>query len=166
MGKSIGKKKAEQLAASHPGITLSSWLDINYKHVVLEQRISEGGKTLVVPRHNVDLTIGLLSTDNINDWIHLATTFVPAGTILDRVPESFYDLKILQLRQVLTRKLLEEPNNQTAKRYMDILERRDPTRWGQHRPGGVKISTKATTEVGDEAEKTNQISLEFEIVDP
>lgn len=166
MGKAIGKAKAEKLAKEHPGITLSSWLDINYKHVVLEPQIVNGGKVLVVPRHNVELTIGLLSTDNIKDWIHLATTFAPAGTILDCVPESFYDLKILQLRQVLTRKLIEEPNNNTARRYMEILERRDPTRWGQHRPGGVKITTTAKNGEKDEEKGPNQISLEFEIVDP
>ena len=164
MGKSIGKAKAEKLAKEHPGITLSSWLELNYTHVTMDQKITEGGKTLVVPKHNVELTIGLLSTDNINDWVHLATTFAPVGTILDRVPESMYDLKILQLRQLLTKKLVTEPNNSTARRWLDILERRDATRWGQHRPGGVKITTTAKGGENDEEPSGGELKLEFEIV--
>lgn len=158
--KSLGKKKAEELEKKAPGITLSGWLKQNYTHVTLDQRIASDGKMLVVPRHNVELTIGLLSTDNIKDWSHIAFHFAPAGTIIDRVPESTYDQSILLLRQLLTKRLLEEPDNKTAKRYMDILERRDPTRWAQAK-NAVKVS--ATTNSGD-GEHDKKITFDFEIV--
>ena len=70
--KSLGKKKAAQLAATHPGITLPSWLDQNYKHVTLSTSITEGATRLVCPQSNVELTIALLSTENVADWARVA----------------------------------------------------------------------------------------------
>lgn len=164
--KSLGKKKAEELEAKAPGITLSGWLEKNYTHVTLDENIQSQGKILRVPKHNVELTIGLLSTDNIKDWSHLAFHWAPAGTIIDRVPENIYDQSILLLRQLLTKKLLQEPDNKTAKRYMEILERRDPTRWAQ-KSKGMHIKASATnddvkSEGGESGSK--KVVFDFDIV--
>lgn len=160
--KGLGKKKAERLERKAPGITLSGWLKKNYTHVTLSERISEKGQTLVVPRHCVELTIGLLATDNIKDWAHLAMHWAPAGTIIDKVPESTYDQSILLLRQLLTKRLLEEPDDRMAKRYMSILERRDPTRWAQN--CGNRLSVKASVDSEQSAGTNGDIKIEFEIV--
>lgn len=160
--KRLGKVKAEKLERKAPGITLSGWLKKNYTHVTLSERICDKGQTLVVPRHCVELTIGLLSTDNIKDWAHLAMHWAPAGTIIDKVPESTYDQSILLLRQLLTKRLLEEPDDRMAKRYMSILERRDPTRWAQN--CGNKLSVKASVDSEQSAGANGDIKIEFEIV--
>lgn len=162
--KSIGKEKQKKLEKKAKGITLSGWLENNYKHVTLSERITDGGKTLVVPKHNVELTIGLLSTDNIKDWCHLAFHWAPAGTIIDYVPANIYDSKILLLRQLLTKRLIMEPNDKMAKRYMDILERRDPTRWGQGNTRNLKVTATATENDNGGDNGAKAISLEFEIV--
>lgn len=161
--KRLGKKKAEKLSAQHPGSTLTSWLELNYKHVTLSTDIVEGGSRLVCPQSNVELTIALLSCDNVADWAKVAFHWAPAGTIIDKVPAVYYEEKVLLLRQLLTKELLLNPDNKRALRYLQILERRDSDRWAQKNKG---VSVKAsTTEGSSEASHGGkEIKLEFEIV--
>ena len=49
-----------------------------------------------------------------------------------------------------------------AKRYMSILERRDPTRWAQN--CGNKLSVKASVDSEQSAGANGDIKIEFEIV--
>lgn len=161
--KRLGKEKAAQLAASNPGCTLSSWLDLNYKHVTLKTTFIDGGKKLVCPQSNVELTIALLSTDNVADWARVAVHWAPLGTIIDKVPLNYYEEKVLLLRQLLTKELILNPDNKLAQRYLQVLERRDSDRWAQKNKG---VSLKATA-TSDNAEVKNggkEIKLEFEIV--
>ena len=161
--KRLGKKKAVQLAANHPGSTLSSWLELNYKHVTLSTDIVEGGKRLVCPQSNVELTIALLSTDNVADWARVAFHWAPAGTIIDKVPGIYYEEKVLLLRQLLTKELVLNPDNKRAQRYLQVLERRDADRWAQKNKGlSVKAST--STEPTEAKNGSKEIKLEFEIV--
>ena len=157
--KSISKKKFEELEAKAPGSTLTGWIQLNYTHVTLDKTIHENGKTLAVPQHNVELTLALLSTDNVVDWADVAFHFAPAGTICDKVPEKLYHSKVLLLRQLLTKKLITEPDNRTARRYLDILERRDADRWAAKKQA---MQVKATAEQ-PEGKKSGPISVEFTI---
>ena len=143
--KSLGKKKAAQLAATHPGITLSSWLDQNYKHVTLSTSITEGATRLVCPQSNVELTIALLSTDNVADWARVAFHWAPAGVIVDKIPLNYYEDKVLLLRQLLTKELVLNPDNKLAQRYLQVLERRDSDRWAQKNKG-MHIKASATND--------------------
>lgn len=157
----LGKKKAEKLNAEHPGVTLSSWLELNYKHVTLNQQIRDGGKTLTVPQLNVELTIALLSTDNVADWAKTAFHWAPAGTIIDKVPASYYESKILLLRQLLTKELVLNPDNKLANRYLSILERRDSDRWAAKKQA-LNVRAAATEE--DEGGATKKVVFDFDIV--
>lgn len=162
--KRLGEKKAAKLAEEHPGITLSSWLENNYLHVTLESSVAQGGKRLVVPQSNVELTVALLSTDNVADWAKVAFHWAPAGTIVDKVPVRYYEEKVLLLRQLLTKQLLTNPDNKMAQRYLQILERRDADRWAQ-RKQAMAIKASATPDGGsgdDGAART--LKLEFEVV--
>lgn len=164
--KRLGPEKAKALAEKVPGCTLSDWLDKNFLHVSLENNITQGGKRLVVPQSNVELTIALLSTDNVADWAKVAFHWAPAGTIIDKIPLNFYESKVLLLRQQLTKKVLLEPDNRLAQRYLQILERRDAERWAQKKQA-MALKATATTgnaEAGDGG--TKQVKFEFEIVDP
>lgn len=161
--KSLGKKKAAQLAATHPGITLSSWLDQNYKHVTLSTSITEGATRLVCPQSNVELTIALLSTDNVADWARVAFHWAPAGTIVDKIPLSYYEDKVLLLRQLLTKELVLNPDNKLAQRYLQVLERRDADRWAQ-KSKGMSVRATASEPSGNSESNGKSLKLEFEVI--
>lgn len=161
--KRLGQEKAKALEEKAPGCTLSGWLEMNFTHVTLEQNITQGGKRLVVKPHNVELTVALLSTSNVADWARVAFHWAPAGTIVDKVPNTYYEEKVLLLRQLLTKKLLLDPDDRLAKRYLQILERRDADRWAQKQK---TMSVKATaSESGSNSEPSSKtLKLEFEVV--
>lgn len=145
---------------------MSSWLDLNYTHVTLDQHITQDGKRLVCKPFCVELTMALLSTDNVADWAKVALHFAPAGTIIDKVPIDYYEQKVLLVRQLLTKKLVTDPDNKMAQRFLNILERRDADRWAAKKQA---LSVRATATDpnsskggGDGQEK--KITFDFEIV--
>ena len=103
---------------------LSKWLEENYKHITLYKQIG----TLVVPEINIDLTVGMISTANKEEFKKLCFNYIPVGTIIDEIEDEWYEVKLLAVRNYLTKKLLTDPH---AKYYMDILERRDKDRWAK-----------------------------------
>lgn len=163
--KRLGKKKADVLNEAHPGMTLSSWLELNFTHVTFDKTVSQGGSRLVVKPHNIELTVALLSTSNVADWARVAFHWAPAGTIIDKVPNSYYEEKVLLLRQLLTKQLLVNPDNKMAQRYLQILERRDAERWAQKKQA-MNIRAAATTEQKSEGggNGSKKIVFDFEIV--
>jgi len=163
--KRLGTTKAKALEEKAPGCTLSGWLELNYKHVTLSREITDGSKRLVVPQSNLELTVGLLSTDNVTDWAKVAFHWAPAGTIVDKVPRTYYEEKVLLLRQLLTKQLLVNPDNKMAQRYLQILERRDAERWAQKKQA-MNIRAAATTEQKSEGggSGSKKIVFDFEIV--
>lgn len=154
------------MAEKVPGCTLSDWLAKNFLHVSLDNYITQGSKRLVVPQSNVELTIALLSTDNVADWAKVAFHWCPPGTIVDKIPLNYYESKVLLLRQILTKKLLLNPDNKLAQRYLTILERRDSERWAQKKQAMAMKATATTGGEGSDGGNTKQVKFEFEIVDP
>ena len=161
--KRLGQEKAKALEEKAPGCTLSGWLDLNYKHVTLDKTISEGSKRLAVPQSNVELTIALLSTDNVVDWARVAFHWAPPGTIIDKVPVKYWEEKVLLLRQLLTKKLVLDPDDRLARRYLSILERRDADRWAQ-KTKGMSIKASASTDGEAKNEQSKKVVFDFEIV--
>lgn len=162
--KRLGTKKAEELESKAPGCTLSGWLDLNYKHVTLSTSLVEAGKRLVVPQSNVELTIALLSTDNVVDWARVAFHWAPVGTVIDKVPVKYWEEKVLLLRQLLTKKLVLDPDDRLARRYLSILERRDADRWTQKTKGMSIIKASASTDGEAKNEQSKKVVFDFEIV--
>lgn len=156
---------AEKAEKKVPGCTLSSWLEKNYTHVTLTTNIVSGGKRLVVPQLNVELTIALVSTDCIGDWSKVARHWAPVGVIIDKVPMDYYVEKKLLLQQLLTKELLLDDTNRTYKKFLEVLERRDAERWAQKKNA---LSLKATaTEPGKDGvngEQSKTVEFNFEIV--
>ena len=165
--KRLGTEKAKALEEKAPGCTLSGWLEINYTHVTLDRNITDGSKRLVVPQFQVELTIALLSTDNVADWARVALHWAPAGTIIDKVPVKYWEEKVLLLRQLLTKKLLLDPDDRLARRYLQILERRDADRWAEKKKAmSIKasaVSDEAKSEGGESGSK--KVVFDFEIVE-
>lgn len=163
--KRLGTEKAKALEEKAPGCTLSGWLELNYNHVTLDKTICEGGKRLAVPQHNVELTIALLSTDNVVDWARVAFHWCPPGTIVDKIPIKYYEDKVLLLRQKLTKELLLNPDNRIAQRYLTVLERRDSDRWAQKKQAvSVKATAGESPEGAKNGSQNKKIVFDFEIV--
>lgn len=130
-------------------MTINEWLEQNFTHITLTPEIGVNGSLLHVKEWNVDLTVGLVSTDNIEDYARLVFKYLPVGTIIEPINEEWYKTKIIEVRNYLTKKLLTDPR---CKLFLEILERRDKDRWQKEQK---QTSVKATGQ---------GISLEFSIV--
>lgn len=130
-------------------MTRSEWLSNNFKHVTFDETIGN----LRVPKVNVDLTYGLISTESKEEFSKLVFHLMPAGTVVDDIPDEFYEGKILLLRNMLTKMLMEEPNHRMAERYLNILERRDKAHW-----------SKESKQLKVEQKEDKNLSITFDIV--
>lgn len=130
-------------------MTRNEWITNNFKHVTFDETVGN----LRVPKINVELTYGLLSTENYDEFQKLVFHLMPAGTVVDDIDPEFYEGKILLLRNMLTRMLMEEPNNKMAERYLNVLERRDKAHWGKEQKQ-LKVEQK----------EDKNLSITFDIV--
>ena len=85
---------------------------------------------------------------------------------MDKVPVKYWEEKVLLLRQLLTKKLLLDPDDRLARRYLQILERRDADRWAEKKKA-MNIKASASTdepksEGGGSGSK--KVVFDFEIV--
>lgn len=130
-------------------MTRSEWLEQNFKHVTFDENVGN----LRVPKVNVDLTYGLISTENKEEFSKLVFHLMPAGTVVDEIPDEFYEGKLLLLRNMLTKMLMEEMNHKMADRYLQILERRDKSHW-----------SKESKQLKVEQKEDKNLSITFDIV--
>lgn len=108
-------------------MTLQDYLNNNFKHITLDTLIKNpNGSIITVPQVNVDLTIGIISTNNKEEFAKLAFHYAPAGTIIEPLDDDWYETRVLLVRNLLTSKLLKD---QRARHYLDILSRRDKEHW-------------------------------------
>lgn len=129
---------------------LSEWLEQNFKHVTFEENIGN----LKVPKINVELTYGLLSTETKEEFQKLVFHLAPVGIIIDSISADFYEGKLLLLRNMLTRMVMEEPNHKMADRFLNVLERRDKNHWAKD---------KKVTEIKAESVPDNNNNSPFNI---
>ena len=130
-------------------MTRSEWLAKNFTHVTFDECVGN----LRVPKINVDLTYGLISTESKEEFSKLVFHLMPPGTVVDDIPDEFYEGKILLLRNMLTKMLMEEPNHKMADRYLNILERRDKNHW-----------SKESKQLKVEQKEDKNLSITFDIV--
>lgn len=134
---------------------LSEWLEQNFKHVTFEENVG----SLRVPKVNIDLTYGLLSTEDKKEFQKLVFHLAPVGIIVDEISDDFYEGKILLLRNMLTRMLMEEPNHKLADRFINILERRDKAHWSKDK----KVTEIKAETVPTENKDNNPFNITFTI---
>ena len=132
-------------------MTRNDWIKQNFTHVTFTEAVGN----LRVPKINVELTYGLLSTENYDEFQKLVFHLMPAGTIVDDIDPEFYEGKVLLLRNMLTRMLMEEANAKMAQRYLDILERRDKTHWSKDSGKQLKVEQK----------EDNRLNITFGLID-
>lgn len=123
-------------------MTVQEWLEQNFKHVTLVKQVG----TLTVPEINIDLTVGLISTASKEEYEKLLFNYIPVGTIIEPIDKEWYEIKLLAVRNYLTKRLLID---KTSRHYLDILERRDKERWSKD---------KKVTEIKAESTDTNTSS--------
>jgi exonuclease I len=123
-------------------MTLQDWLKQNFAHVTLDTTIMGANGTLLsVPKLNVDLTIGIISTNNKEEFAKLAFHYAPLGTIIEPLEDDWYETRVLLVRNLLTEKLLKD---QRARHYLDILSRRDKEHWQDtSKQKEVKVESKS-----------------------
>ena len=110
--------------------TLTQWLNDTWKHLTFDdEMVGKNGSVIKIPEINIELTSGLFSTDNLEEFNDLAFHLSPVGTIKDKINEDYYNDKLLRARNILTKQILTTKNSKLAKQYMEILERRDKKRW-------------------------------------
>ena len=123
-------------------MTLQDYLNKNFNHITLDTMIKNpNGSIITVPQVNVDLTIGIISTNNKEEFAKLAFHYAPAGTIIEPLDDNWYETRVLLVRNLLTEKLLKD---QRAKHYLDILARRDKDHWvDTSKQKEVKVESKS-----------------------
>lgn len=130
-------------------MTLSEWLKNTWKHITIREAVGTSAGTLRVPAINVELTVGLISTNNKEEFSKLVFHLAPVGIIVDEIDDEYYEGQMLKLRNMLTKILVTEPNFRQAEKWLKLLERRDKDHWSEQ---SKKTEVKASS---------NGINLEF-----
>ena len=73
-------------------MTRNEWIKQNFTHVTFTEAVGN----LRVPKINVELTYGLLSTENYDEFQKLVFHLMPPGTIVDDIDPEFYEGKIVE----------------------------------------------------------------------
>lgn len=141
--------------------TLNEWVQERFRNIELSEEpitrtVLKNGAPVKIThtpsKTEVELSLGLLSTDNLEDWTRIVFHLAPTGIIVDRIDENFYRDMLLLLRKELTRLLLDSRTKVTAEKFLNILERRDKERW--------HVNDKKETTV---AVKDNDVHLTFTV---
>lgn len=131
-------------------MTINEWLNQNFKHITLYDTIAKDNIILKVPEINSELTVGLVSTNNKEEFAKLVFNYLPLGTIIEPIDSDWYECKLLAVRNMLTKRLLTDSK---ARHFLDILERRDKERW-----------SKEGKQVKVEAKEDKSLNITFDIV--
>lgn len=108
---------------------LSEWLKDIFKRIQFFDSVEIVNGVTVKNTLNRNLTLGLLSTNNKDEFRDLAFHYAPVGCIKNDIEDSYYNDKILLLRNELTKLLFDESNKALAEKYLKILEKRDKEHW-------------------------------------
>lgn len=131
-------------------MTINEWLNQNFKHITLYDTIAKDNIILKVPEINSELTVGLISTNNKEEFGKLVFNYLPLGTIIEPIDSDWYECKLLAVRNMLTKRLLTDSK---ARHFLDILERRDKERWSKE---GKQLKV--------EAKEDKTLNITFDIV--
>lgn len=81
-----------------------------------------------------DMSLGLVSSSNAEEWYRICRLNCVPGTIIEDYNDGWIELfndNVALVRNELTKMLLRERGNKSAKTLFDILERRDKLHWGK-----------------------------------
>jgi len=82
-------------------------------------------------------SLGIVSCDSAEEWYLVVRREAPVGTSMEPYGEHreewdklFEEMRIL-VRADLTRSMLQERASKSARTLLEVMERRDPERWGK-----------------------------------
>ena len=121
---------------------LSDWVYETFTHVTMcTERVDPKNNSVVrIPEICRDLTVGLISTDSAEEFRDLCMSFAPVGTIKNDLDLEWYNMRMLRVRQMLSKMLLDEKNRSIAQKYLEVLERRDRSHWRKDTGKSVEMS--------------------------
>lgn len=124
-------------------MNLDKWVKNNFTRIQIFNTIELKNGMQVSNKLNRDLTLGLLSTDNVAEFRDLCFLYAPVGTIKTDISEEYYNERVLLLRNELTKLLFDTDNRTLAEKYLKILEKRDKNHWADVNKTGTSVT--ATT---------------------
>ena len=102
-----------------------------------------------------DCSIALITCSTPEEWYNTCRQLCPVGTVIEDYNENWeklYNDLLLLARVSLTKQLLLERTQKSAKTLLDILERRDSSRWG-------KESKQTTVDVSNDKDLNVKITM-------
>lgn len=128
-------------------MNLDKWVKNNFTRIQIFNNVELKNGMQVSNKLNRDLTLGLLSTDNVEEWRDLCFLYAPIGTIKTDIPEDYYADRLLLLRNELIKLLFDTDNRTLAEKYIKILEKRDKNHWADQ---NKTVSTSVTASTKDQ----------------
>lgn len=128
-------------------MNLDKWVKNNFTRIQIFNNVELKNGMQVSNKLNRDLTLGLLSTDNVEEWRDLCFLYAPIGTIKTDIPEDYYADRLLLLRNELIKLLFDTDNRTLAEKYLKILEKRDKNHWADP---NKTVSTSVTASTKDQ----------------
>lgn len=128
-------------------MNLDKWVKNNFTRIQIFNNVELKNGMQVSNKLNRDLTLGLLSTDNVEEWRDLCFLYAPVGTIKTDIPEDYYADRLLLLRNELIKLLFDTDNRTLAEKYLKILEKRDKNHWADQ---NKTVSTSVTASTKDQ----------------
>ena len=131
-------------------MNLDKWVKNNFTRIQIFNNVELKNGMKVSNKLNRDLTLGLLSTDNVAEWRDLCFLYAPIGTIKTDISEDYYADRLLLLRNELTKLLFDTDNRTLAEKYIKILEKRDKNHWADQNKTVANVGTSVTASTKDQ----------------
>lgn len=131
-------------------MNLDKWVKNNFTRIQIFNNVELKNGMQVSNKLNRDLTLGLLSTDNVAEFRDLCFLYAPVGTIKTDITEEYYNERVLLLRNELTKLLFDTDNRTLAEKYLKILEKRDKNHWADVNKTGTSVGTTVTASTKDQ----------------
>ena len=131
-------------------MNLDKWVKNNFTRIQIFNNVELKNGMKVSNKLNRDLTLGLLSTDNVAEWRDLCFLYAPVGTIKTDISEDYYADRLLLLRNELTKLLFDTDNRTLAEKYIKILEKRDKNHWADQNKTVASVGTSVTASTKDQ----------------
>ena len=131
-------------------MNLDKWVKNNFTRIQIFNNVELKNGMQVSNKLNRDLTLGLLSTDNVAEWRDLCFLYAPVGTIKTDISEDYYADRLLLLRNELTKLLFDTDNRTLAEKYIKILEKRDKNHWADQNKTVASVGTSVTASTKDQ----------------
>ena len=110
-------------------MTLQDFLKQSWTHITITPIINKNGTVLTVPEINIKLTIGILTTNDKQEFEKLCFALAPVGTIIEPLDDDYYTSQLLLSRNYINVRAIS--NDRETKRLIEILERRDKEHWSK-----------------------------------